>query len=148
MILVYRQARVKVTELCDNQRMARSLRFAVLPERLAIARLEPDSDLPEWAASTVFCAVTRTSEELSVVCPESEVPTDVECDRGWRALKIEGPLELDEVGIVRSLAVPLAEVGVSIFVISTYETDYVLVREVQLETALSALAEHGHTVRE
>ncbi|MCH8813888.1 MAG: ACT domain-containing protein [Chloroflexi bacterium] len=128
--------------------MARSLRFAVLPERLAIARLEPDSDLPEWAASTVFCAVTRTSEELSVVCPESEVPTDVECDRGWRALKIEGPLELDEVGIVRSLAVPLAEVGVSIFVISTYETDYVLVREVQLETALSALAEHGHTVRE
>lgn len=148
MILVYRPARVKVAEFCDNQRMARFLRFAVLPERLAIARLEPDSDLPEWAASTVFCAVTRTSEELSVVCPESEVPTDVECDRGWRALKIEGPLGFDEVGIVRSLAVPLAEVGVSIFVISTYETDYVLVREVQLEMALSALAEHGHTVRE
>ncbi len=146
--MVYRPARVKVSELCDNQRMARPLRFAVLPERLAIARLEPDADLPKWAASPVFCAVTRTSEELSIVCPEASMPPGVTAERGWRALKIEGPLDFDEVGILLSLAAPLAEVGVSIFVISTYGTDYVLVRDDQLEVALTALAERGHTLRE
>ena len=145
--MVYRPARVKVTELCDNQRMARRLRFAVLPELLAIARLEPDADLPGWAASPVFCAVTRTSEELSIVCPEASMPAGVTAERGWRALKIEGQLDFDEVGILLSLAAPLAEVGVSIFVISTYGTDYVLVRDDQLEVALPALAERGHTLR-
>ena len=76
------------------------------------------------------------------------MPPDVKCDRGWLAIKIESPLDLSEVGIVLSLASPLANAGVSIFVVSTYDTDYVLVREGQLKTALSALAEDGHTVRE
>lgn len=118
-----------------------------MPERLAIARLAADSTVPEWAASPVFSVVTRTSEELSIVCPEARVPSGVTAERGWRALKIEGPLDFDEVGILASLAAPLAEAGVSIFVISTYETDYVLVRDDRLDAARSALAEQGHTVR-
>jgi hypothetical protein len=124
----------------------RSLTFDVLSDRLAIARLEPDSDLPKWADSPVFCAVTRTSEELSIVCPEADVPSGVRCERGWRAIKIVGPLEFEAVGVVLSLGAPLAEAGVSIFVVSTYDTDYVLVREEQLETALTALAERRHTL--
>jgi hypothetical protein len=88
------------------------------------------------------------ADETSIVCPEADVPPDVKCDRGWLAIKIESPLDLSEVGIVLSLASPLANAGVSIFVVSTYDTDYVLVREGQLKTALSALAEDGHTVRE
>ena len=92
--------------------------------------------------------MTVTADETSIICPEAEVPTGVKCDRGWLAIKIESPLDLSEVGIVLSLASPLANAGVSIFVVSTYETDYVLVREGQLRTALSALAEDGHTLRE
>jgi len=128
--------------------MTRSLRLTILPERLAIARLEPDSAVPEWAASPGFCAVTRTPDELSIVCEEASVPRGVTDERGWRALKIVGPLGFDEVGVLLSLAAPLAEAGVSVFVISTYETDYVLVRDGQLEAAISALTERGHTLRE
>jgi hypothetical protein len=103
--------------------------------------------VPGWADSTVFCVVTRTSEELSIVCPESSVPPGVRGERGWRALRVEGSLDFDEVGILASLAAPLAEAGVSVFVISTYGTDYVLVRDDQLESARAALTERGHTLR-
>lgn len=126
----------------------RPLTLALLPERLAIGRLPGDSPCPEWAVESSFCAVTRTPEELSIVCREDVIPKGISSDRGWRALKIEGPLELSDIGIVLSLAEPLAEAGVSIFVVSTYETDYTLVRESQLETARTALSKQGHTVRE
>lgn len=125
----------------------RPLDLAVLPERLIIGRLPADSPCPDWAVSSRFCAIARTAEELSVVCCEEDAPQDLHCDRGWRALKIEGPLDLHDVGIVLSLAAPLAEAGVSIFVVSTYETDYTLVRESQLERAVAALEEQGHSVR-
>lgn len=124
----------------------RPLTLALLPERLAIGRLPGDSPCPEWAVETGFCAVTRTAEELSIVCPEESLPDGIHCDRGWRALKIEGPLDLSDIGIVLALAEPLAEHGVAIFVISTYETDYTLVRESQLEVAFKALGEQGHTI--
>lgn len=126
----------------------RPLTLALLPERLAIGRLPGDSPCPDWAVESSFCAVTRTPDELSIVCREDAIPHGVHTDRGWRALKIEGPLDLSDVGIVLSLAEPLADAGVSIFVVSTYETDYTLVRESQLEAARSALGEQGHTVRE
>lgn len=127
--------------------MPRPLTLALLPDRLAIGRLAGDSPCPDWAVESSFCAVTRTPEELSIVCREEAIPDGVHTDRGWRALKIEGPLELSDVGIVLSLAEPLAEAGISIFVVSTYETDYTLVRESQLEQALAALGERGHTIR-
>ena len=126
----------------------RSLVFTVIQERLGICRLAAGVDVPLWALSPIFSSVTVTADETSIICPEAEVPTGVKCDRGWLAIKIESPLDLSEVGIVLSLASPLANAGVSIFVVSTYETDYVLVREGQLRTALSALAEDGHTLRE
>lgn len=126
----------------------RPLTLALLPERLSIGRLASDSPCPEWAVESSFCAVTRTPEELSIVCRDEVIPDGVHRDRGWRALKIEGPLDLSDVGIVLALAEPLAKSGVSIFVVSTYETDYTLVRESQLDEARAALTEQGHTVRE
>lgn len=125
----------------------RTLDLAVLPDRLIIGKLPPSSPCPDWALESRFCAVARTPEELSVVCVEEDAPDDLRCDRGWRALKIEGPLDLHDIGIVLSLAEPLAEAGVSIFVVSTYDTDYTLVRESQLDAARAALREQGHTVR-
>ena len=119
----------------------------MLAERLAICRLDAGMDVPAWATVESFFSVTRTEDELSVVCQEEKVPEGVTHDRGWRALKLEGPFELSMVGILSSVAGPLAGAGASIFAVSTFDTDYVLIREKQLDLAADALREHGHEVR-
>lgn len=104
--------------------------------------------MPAWAtAGKTLSSITRTDEELSIVCAEKLVPTGVKQAAGWRLLKVEGPLDFSLVGVLASIARPLAEAAVSIFAISTHHTDYVLVREVQLATALQALQAAGHAVR-
>jgi ribosomal protein S18 acetylase RimI-like enzyme len=123
------------------------LRLSVLDERLAVCRLDPLAVMSPWATAAPFYSVARTPGELSVVCPEEIVPDGVTHEGGWRALKLDGTFDLEQVGVLASVAVPLAGVGVSIFVLSTFDTDYVLVKEHQLETAIVALSEHGHEVR-
>lgn len=123
-------------------------RLSVLHERLAVCRLEPREELPSWATKTAFFSVTRTRDELSVVCPEGNVPAGVEHDKGWCALKLEGPFDFSQVGMLVSVAAPMAEAGVSIFAVSTFDTDYVLVKEERLETAVSVLRDYGHEVRD
>jgi len=91
-------------------------------------------------------SVTRTAEELSVVCPESAVSEDIRCEKGWRVLKLEGPFEFSEVGVLASLTAPLAEAGIAIFAISTFDTDYVLVKKERLDLAVAALRERSHEV--
>jgi hypothetical protein len=124
------------------------LTLTVLGERLAVCRLDARMDIPAWATGASFFSVTRTEDELSVVCPEADVPDDVALERRWRALKLEGPFELSMVGILSAVAAPLAGAGASIFAVSTFDTDYVLVREEQLDLAVDALREHGHKVRD
>jgi hypothetical protein len=124
-----------------------SLRLSVLGERLAVCSLDPRTQIPAWAASTPFFSVTRTFDELSVVCPEEHVPAGITCKRGWRALKLEGPLDFGLVGVLASVAAPLAESGVGVLAIAAYDTDYVLVKEEQLDLATAALRERGHEVR-
>jgi uncharacterized protein len=123
------------------------LDLSVLEERFAVCRLDRGAEIPTWAATSPFYSVTRTPEELSIVCPERHVPSETKCERGWRALKLEGPFDLALTGILVSVAEPLAEAGVGVFAIATYDTDYVLVRESQLERAGSVLSERGHVVR-
>lgn len=132
------------TELTDAA--APDLTLAVLEERLAVCRLDV-GEIPTWATEAPFFSVTRTEDELSIVCPEENVPEGVSREQGWRALKLEGPFELSMVGILASVVEPLAGAGVSIFAVSTFDTDYVLVREGQLDLAIDALREHGHEVR-
>ena len=91
-------------------------------------------------------AIVRTAEELSIVCAEQAVPAGVTCQRGWRGLKVAGPLDFALTGVLASLAGPLAEAGVSIFAISTYDTDYLFVREEQLGTAIDALRRAGFAI--
>lgn len=95
-----------------------------------------------------FFSLTRTPDELSIVCPELFVPADAVCERGWRALGLEGPLGFSLVGVLATITAPLAEAGVSVFAISTYDTDYVLVREDALESAISTLRWAGHEFRD
>jgi pyrimidine operon attenuation protein/uracil phosphoribosyltransferase len=120
-------------------------RILLLPERLAICRLAAADPVPEWAGGS-FRSITRTAGELSLVCAQSSVPDGVPCERGWRALQVEGPLDFALTGVLASLAVPLADAGVSIFGLSTFETDYVLVKEEALERAVNALQVAGHEV--
>jgi enamine deaminase RidA (YjgF/YER057c/UK114 family) len=114
----------------------------VLPETLSVCRLKATDRVPSWALELHegFVSVTRTPDELSIVCPEEAVPPDdVVTEDGWRALKVPGPIPFETTGVLASIANPLAAAGISIFAISTYDTDYVLVKAVDLEDALRVL---------
>ena len=124
-----------------------NLTLQVLPDSLAICRLPPDEPVPGRPVGARFWSVTCTDEEISVVLPEQVVPAHWKAERGWRCLKVLGPLDFDLTGVLASLSVPLAEARVSIVAISTYDTDYVLVREDSLEEAKRALLGYGHSVR-
>jgi hypothetical protein len=123
------------------------LTLTVFPDRYAICRLSPADPIPGWANADRFVSISRTREELSIVCPEINVPHGINAAKGWRVLRCEGPLDYGLTGIVASLADPLAEAGVPIFPIATHDTDYVLIKEPQLEIAVNALTNYGHAVR-
>lgn len=127
--------------------MARpDLDLELLPERYAVCRLGPEDALPAWATARALSSITRTRDELSIVCRETDVPVDVTAARGFRALKLVGPFDFSLVGILVSVAAPLADAGISLFAVSTYDTDYVLVREEKLGEALETLGLAGHRV--
>lgn len=122
------------------------LRMCIIPEALAICRLGPDTALPAWVAEGTFFSVTRTADECSFVVEESRIPNGVQRDGPWRAFKIEGPIPLSAVGVLVSIAEPLARASISLFAISTFDTDYILVRADSMEAARLALSRVGHTV--
>ena len=122
------------------------MKLHTLDELYAIVRLEPDAELPDWVRGGHFWSATRSDSELSIVCCEEDVPTDASAERGWCALELAGPLDFSLTGVVAALVTPLAEAEVPIFVISTFETDYLFVRERDLERSVDALAEAGHSV--
>jgi hypothetical protein len=124
----------------------KTLKLSVLPQRLAVCRLDPDEIIPDWLRECGFWSATRTDEELSVVLPEASVPRAWKTEDGWRCLKVHGPLDFNLTGVLASLASPLAEAGISIFAISTYDSDYILVRDKDLEEAKKALSEAGHAI--
>lgn len=120
--------------------------LTVLRDTFAVCRLAPAAPLPPWVGSGDFLSITRTPEELSLVCPERDVPADIQSTRGWACLKVEGPLDFSLTGVLATLAGTLAEAGVPLFAISTYDTDYLLVRENDLARAEAALTAAGHRV--
>jgi hypothetical protein len=119
--------------------------FTLIDGRYAIVRLPADAAIPPWAHGALV-SITRTRRELSIVCNESSVP-DVVADRGWRCLELAGPLPLDQTGVAAAFTSVLAKAKIALFVIATYDTDYVLVRDATLERATAALRKAGYTVR-
>jgi hypothetical protein len=117
-----------------------------LDDLYAVVRLEPDADIPPWARTGHFWSVTRSDSELSVVCPQEQVPSDASAERGWCAFEVAGPLDFSLTGIVASLVTPLADEDIPLFVLSTFETDYLLVREHDLQRSVAALTAAGHSV--
>lgn len=121
------------------------LSLEVLRPKFAICRLEPDEKIPSWCLDGDFTSITRTPDELSVVCEQRDVPRGVECERGWRAIQVAGPLDFALVGIMAALTVPLARARIGLFTVSTFDTDYLLVRAKNLGKACDALRAAGHT---
>ena len=122
------------------------LSLKVLNGLYAICSLQAGESLPSWILSGGFYSLTRTPDELSIVCLQDLVPEEVKTLRGWKALKVEGRLDSASVGILSSLTSSLARAGITIFAISTYNTDYLLVKENELDQAVAALRKAGHVV--
>ena len=116
------------------------------PDEMIVARLPADAPIPAWAMAAPFLSITRTPDELSILAPAVDIPDDVLAERGWRCLQVAGPLDFALVGVLASLLGPLQRAGVSVFVLSTYDTDYLLVKEKQLARAISALRDAGHVI--
>ncbi len=132
--------------LCAAERPPQ-MNLTLLPGRVSVCRLPSQAAVPEWAnAKGTFSSTTRTSDELSIVCAEGVVPEGVKQESGWRVLKIEGPLDFGLTGILVSVVDPLNKAGISILAVSTFDTDYVMVKDQKVEKALQALKAAGHTV--
>ena len=119
-----------------------------VPGSYAICRLAPGDPLPPWAVRGTFFSVTRTPAELSVVCGVAAVPSGVKADGPWSALAVRGPMDLNLTGVLAGLTSPLASAGISIFAVSTYDTDYLLVRQPDIERAVRVLRASGHNISE
>ena len=123
------------------------LTLTLLPEIFAVCQLAPDAPVPDLPRGGSLCSWTRTATELSLVCAAADAPNDARCEAGWRSLVVAGPLAFEEVGILAALAGALAAAEISLFVLSTFDTDYLLVKQESLDAAIEALRKRGHAVR-
>jgi hypothetical protein len=124
----------------------RRLTFTPVAGVYAVCRLAADAPWPAWAAGGPFVPVTRTADETSAVCPAAAVPAGVGCEGGWRCLRVAGPLDFGMVGVLAGFVGPLAGVGVSVFVLSTFDSDYLFVKSIVLSQVIDVLRQAGHEV--
>jgi hypothetical protein len=125
--------------------MSHKLTLQLLNETFTINKLPQFAEIPSILARGEMCFISRTDEELTIVCPDFMAPNNVQQELGWRCLKVDATMKLQEVGILESLLQPLSEAGVPIFAVSTYNTDYVFVHDENLVTVVQALQKAGHT---
>ena len=121
------------------------LKFRQLADTFAVCRLPPDAPVPQYAAAE-FISITRTAEELSIVCPIDQAPTGANCESPWTCFKLEGPFPFSLTGVLASFLDPLAEGGIPIFAVSTFDTDYILVKQEHAAAAVETLIKAGHTL--
>ncbi|MEM6425517.1 MAG: ACT domain-containing protein [Cyanobacteria bacterium P01_H01_bin.119] len=131
--------------------MTPSVTLTPLPQTFAVCRLSPQAALPSWATCGQFFAITRTDKELSIVCDQANIPEErvdnFRCEGNWRSLKVLGPLDFSLTGILSAIAAPLAAAKISIFALSTYDTDYVLVKAANLDQAIAVLKAAHHQIQ-
>jgi hypothetical protein len=140
----------RLTEVGDTAAQGnnwpRQLTLLMLDGTFAVCRLGTNAPVPAWAPGGACCSITRTADEVSVVCRQEVVPEGVVCERGWRCLRVDGTLPFTAVGVLASLTVPLADAGVGVFAVSTFNTDYLFVKETDMVAALESLRGRGHTI--
>jgi uncharacterized protein len=123
------------------------LTLQIVAGDFAVCRLPASGPVPAWAGSPVFSSVTRTADELSIICPAAQVPTGVKHETGWRLLKLQGPFAFTETGILASVLAPLAAAKIGILATATFDTDYLFVKSIRFDEARRVLEGAGHTVR-
>ena len=123
------------------------LSLTLLTDIFAICRLEANAVVPSWATAGRFFSITRTAEELSIVCLQSHVPDGIKCERDFRCFQVAGPIPFTTVGVLASLDQPLSETGISVFAISTFDTDYLLAKAADLRRTIEALEQKGHSLK-
>ena len=123
------------------------MKLVLLPDELAVCELDACLDLPTWCDGELVCLINE-ADHATVLCRQELVPSDVRCEKDWRAFRVHGVLEFSEVGIIADLTQALAAAGVPVFVLSTFRTDYVLVRANQVMTACQTLERAGHTIQQ
>ena len=121
------------------------MQLEVVPGSFAICRLPPEAEVPAWTQGHLV-SVTRTPDELSILCDEASVPTEVRCVRGRRALRVAGTLDMSITGVLAALTGPLAKASVPVFVISSFDTDYVFVPPECWSSTLEVLTTAGHVI--
>jgi uncharacterized protein len=124
----------------------RSFTLSPLPNEYAIRKLAADAEVPAWASQGNFSSITRTADELSIIVETEYLPAAHQTGEIWRVLKVQGPFEPSSIGVIAALVAPLAEANVSVFTISTFDTDYLLIQSKNFHPALDALHSAGHTV--
>ena len=123
------------------------LTLTLLADTFAVCRLDGAAVVPDWAWTGEIACVTRTRDELSIVCRADLVPDEVRRESGWRCLKVKGPLDFSLSGVFARIAQPLADAGISLFAVMTYDTDYLMVKQERLRDAADALMAAGHVVQ-
>lgn len=126
----------------------KKLKMSLLKESYGVCRLNSNETIPNWVINGEVYSITKTKDELSIVCEEENIPSDVKCEKSWRVLKIEGPLDFSLVGILAKISTLMADNSISIFAISTYDTDYILIKEKDIEKAIEALQDDIYDVLE
>ncbi len=122
------------------------MRLKLLAAELGVVQCKPDDDIPAWVWKSPFYSITRTQDELSIFAEADAIPPEVDAGRGWRALYVVGHIPIELSGVLASLVMPLASRQISIFSISTYDTDYMLVPSDRLEDAIDVLSRAGHEI--
>lgn len=123
-----------------------SYQFKILKELYSVCRLDFDAEIPPWDVKSGFYSITRTDDELSILCPQENVPPNVKCEGGWKILKIDSILDFSMVGVISQISTLLAQNSISIFVISTFDTDYICVKEENLDETIKLLEKAGNTI--
>ncbi len=125
----------------------RQLQLSLLKDKYGICTLPNTAPIPDWALTQSLASITRTEKELTIVCRLEILPSQYQSDLNWRCFKIDGSFDLNQIGVISSISSPLADAGISIYVISTYDTDYFLIQEQNLEKTISVLSNSGHYIK-
>ena len=126
--------------------LGKKLVMKVIDETYGVCRLNNNQSVPDWAKDSRFYSITRTFEELSIVCSQANIPDGVKCEKDWRMLKIEGPLDFSMIGIIASISTVLAQAKISIFAVSTFDTDYILLKDKDFDNAVKVLRNEGYEI--
>ncbi|MBU3174926.1 ACT domain-containing protein [Clostridium estertheticum] len=122
------------------------LTMKLLSEKFGVCRVNKNELIPDWVKNSSFYSITKTADELSIVCSQDSIPSNIKCEKDWRILKVEGPLDFSLIGIISSISTVLALKRISIFAVSTYDTDYILVKNKDIDNAVLALSNERYEV--